>query len=82
MAVEVERTDWLSYPTENFIERNYRAEPLTGAIRSTCQTALRCFYLRVEVLSGQGKGMLKEAFQVYIQELNESELTDEVSKFI
>jgi hypothetical protein len=29
-----------------------------------------------------GKGMLKEAFQVYIQELNESELTDEVSKLI
>ena len=25
---------------------------------------------------------MKEAFQVFIQELNESELTDEVSKFI
>ena len=82
MAVEVERTDWLSYPTENFIERNYRDEPPTGVIRSTCQTTLRCFYLRIKVLSGQGKGMLKEAFQVFIQELNESELYDEVSKLI
>jgi hypothetical protein len=55
-------------------------DPPMGAIRSTCQTALRCFCLRAEVLSGQGKGMLKEAFQVFMQELNESELADEVSK--
>jgi hypothetical protein len=33
-------------------------------------------------LNGLGKGVLKEAFQVFIQELNESELSDEVSKLI
>jgi len=54
--------------------------PPIGAIRSTYQTALRCFCLRAEVLNGQGKGILKEISQVFVQELNESELTDEVSK--
>ena len=34
----------------------------------------------IEVLNGPGKGMMKEAFQVLMQELNESELIDEVSK--
>jgi len=36
----------------------------------------------IEVLNGQGKGMLKEAFQGCMQELNENELTDKVSKLI
>ena len=36
-------------------------------------TALRCFFQTEVVLSGQGKGALKEAFQVIEQELNESE---------
>ena len=80
MTAEVERIDWLSYPTENRLEWIYRIGPPIGAIRSIYQTALRCFYLRIEVLSGQGKGTMKEAFQVIIQELNESELFDEVSK--
>jgi hypothetical protein len=57
-----------------------RDEPPAGAIRRTCQTARRCIYLTIEVLNGPGKGMLKEAFQVQIQELNESELSEEVSK--
>jgi hypothetical protein len=80
MNAEVERTDWLRYLTENFKGRHYRDEPPIGTIRSTYQNTLRCFYQRIELLSGQGKGMLKESFQVFIQELNESELTDEVSK--
>ena len=44
------------------------------------KTTRRCFYPTIEVLNGLGKGMLQEAFQVFIQELNESELFDEVSK--
>ncbi len=32
MTAEVGRTDWLSYPTENFIEKNYRIEPPAGTI--------------------------------------------------
>jgi len=34
----------------------------------------------IEVLNGSGKGTMKEAFQVLMQEMNESELFDEVSK--
>ena len=62
------------------IGRCHRVGPPIGAIRSTYQTALRCFCLRAEVLNGQGKGVVKETFQVFMQELNESEPTDEVSK--
>jgi hypothetical protein len=79
MSAEVERNDWLSYPTENFTERKQR-RTTTGANRGICQTTRRCFYPTIEVLNGLGKGMLKEAFQVCMQELNESELSDEVSK--
>jgi hypothetical protein len=32
-------------------------------------------------LNGPGKGVMKEVPQVFTQELNESELSDEVSKF-
>ena len=31
MTVEVERTDWLSCPTENFKYISHRNDPLTGA---------------------------------------------------
>lgn len=34
------------------------------------------------MLSGWGKGVRKEALQMFIQELNESELFDEVSKSV
>ena len=71
MTAEVERTDWLSYPTENFIERitelNHR-QGLSGVPVKPPgvypEELKGCFYLRIEVLSRQGKGMLKEAFQV------------------
>ena len=53
--------------------------PPIGAIRSTYQTALRCFCLRAEVLNGQGKGPGRRD-QVDMQELSGSEPTDEVSK--
>jgi hypothetical protein len=33
MISEVERTDWLNYPTENFKDRYYRDDPPTGAIQ-------------------------------------------------
>ena len=41
-----------------------RIGPPAGANRGICQTALRCFSLTGEVLSGQGKGVLKETLQV------------------
>ncbi len=43
-----------------------RYDPLTGAIRRTSQTTLRCFPSTGKVLSGQGKGRLKETFQVFV----------------
>ena len=43
-----------------------RDDPPAGANRSICQTTLRCFSLTGEVLSGQGKGVLKETLQVFI----------------
>jgi len=33
------------------------------------------------VMNGSGKGVMKEAPQMFAQELNESELSEEVSKF-
>jgi len=46
--------------------RSSRTDPPIGAIRRTYQTALRCFPTMREVLSGQGKGVLKETLQVFI----------------
>jgi hypothetical protein len=47
-------------------EMSSRNEPSIGANRSIYQTALRCFPTMWEVLSGQGKGVVKETLQVYI----------------
>jgi len=47
--------------------------PPAGMTRRTCQITPRCFFLRIEVLSGWGKGILKEVFQMLLQELNASE---------
>jgi len=53
--------------TENQEEtRSNRIDPPVGANRRTYQTALRCFPLMRKVLSGQGKGVLKETLQVVI----------------
>ncbi len=53
--------------TENHEETmSCRTDPPIGAIRRTYQTALRCFPSMREVLSGQGKGVLKETLQVFI----------------
>lgn len=41
-------------------------DPSVPDISSIYQTALRCFPTMLEVLSGQGKGVLKETLQVYI----------------
>ncbi|MCX6253223.1 MAG: hypothetical protein NTV31_01955 [Bacteroidia bacterium] len=43
-----------------------RIDPSIGANRSIYQTALRCFPAMREVLSGQGKGVVKETLQVFI----------------
>ncbi|MDD3944996.1 MAG: hypothetical protein PHS38_09815 [Bacteroidales bacterium] len=61
-------------------DRN-KDEPPAGANRGICQNTRRCFYPTIEVLNGPGKGVMKEVPQVFTQELNESELSDEVSKF-
>jgi len=45
---------------------SYRIDPSAGANRSICQTALRCFPTMREVLSGQGKGVVKETLQVFL----------------
>jgi hypothetical protein len=42
-----------------------RIEPPIGANRSIYQTTLRCFPTMREVLSGQGKGVVKETLQVF-----------------
>ena len=54
--------------------------PPAGAARRTCQITPRCFFLRVEVLSSWGKGILivgesstKEVFQMLLQDLNVNE---------
>jgi hypothetical protein len=47
-------------------EMSSRTDPSIGANRSIYQTALRCFPTMREVLSGQGKGVVKETLQVYI----------------
>lgn len=46
--------------------RSSRNEPSAGAIRRTCQTTLRCFSTTGEVLSGQGKEVVKETPQVIL----------------
>jgi hypothetical protein len=46
--------------------RSSRIDPPAGANRSICQTALRCFPTMREVLSGQGKGVVKETLQVFL----------------
>ena len=45
---------------------SYRIDPPAGANRSICQTTLRCFPTMREVLSGQGKGVVKETLQVFL----------------
>ena len=53
--------------TENHEEaRSSRIDPPVGTIRRTYQTALRCFPSMRKVLSGQGKGVLKETLQVFL----------------
>jgi len=44
----------------------YRVDSPIGANRSIYQTALRCFPTTREVLSGQGKRVLKETLQVFV----------------
>jgi len=47
-------------------EMSSRIDPSIGADRSIYQTALRCFPTIRVVLSGQGKGVVKETLQVFI----------------
>jgi len=47
-------------------KKGYRFDPPAGAVRRTDQTTLRCFLRKGKVLSGQGKGRLKETFQVIV----------------
>lgn len=50
----------------NLEEISSRIDPSIGANRSIYQTTLRCFPTMREVLSGQGKEVVKETLQVYI----------------
>ena len=72
MSVEVERTDWLSYPTENLRGRKTEMNHRQGPTGESVKPPGGAFYPTIEVLNGLGKGVLKEAFQVFIQELNET----------
>ena len=46
--------------------RSSRIDPPAGSNKSIFQTTLRCFPTTWEVLSRQGKGVVKESHQVFL----------------